>query len=636
MLFQLDTFGGNPRQHDLLGFSRHLGDDRKTSCSKRSATEGQFDDAGDDDQDAMVKGLETATSYEEAAAIVSSGTNKSRLAKKSVPLAVHPLQWLAQAACEQTEIDKDAGGTMEVTKSKLPGCRTPKRVSLSPGHCREEINAVNLQQPPFLPTFTNEAPTQLPSSNSSTVVQVSRESSPNSCFSQEDNQSPTPCKSFEEHYQELTRFFQRYGHVRIQETSQEGAHRGLELWLSDLRGQFRQGQLPQAQAKRLRELDCMGFDETEKPSQVISAQVPKHHKSQQLGEGDVKVGGSATNNDKSHPNVNKEGSDQKRKSRDITTTKVSASTKHPGRKSSTGETTPIIHLHHGHAPVPYHPMGSSRSSFSSSLGPPFHPMAMPPMHRPFPVVSRSTSDDSLWNYRLHQLGAFKSQFGHCNVSTTSVATNKKEHQELALWLATQRHNHKKGLLPSDRASVLHSYFGCPGFEPSAAPVKTAPSTAPHSRQEEVRFADHFGGNPQQFRNPAPPVFAHPGPYHHRRMAPPPKKKMMHSAEAIHSQVFQQQQGDTKMAEQDGNRPPRASRKRGQYIGWHDRLEQLMEFKRKNGHCEVRIMMHDDCKELGRWLASQRHQFRKGKLPHDKIDILQRMGVNLSFKKPAPS
>ena len=46
------------------------------------------------------------------------------------------------------------------------------------------------------------------------------------------------------------------------------------------------------------------------------------------------------------------------------------------------------------------------------------------------------------------------------------------------------------------------------------------------------------------------------------------------------------------------------------------------------------MMHDDfeLKDLGRWLASQRHQHRKGKLSEDKAQILRNMGVSLEEKK----
>jgi hypothetical protein len=82
---------------------------------------------------------------------------------------------------------------------------------------------------------------------------------------------------------------------------------------------------------------------------------------------------------------------------------------------------------------------------------------------------------------------------------------------------------------------------------------------------------------------------------------------------------------------DAHKPPR---KRGQYIGWHERLEQLIQFRKKRGHCDARIVLHDDndSKELGRWLASQRHQYRKGKLTQDKVEILQNLGVQLTFKK----
>ena len=62
------------------------------------------------------------------------------------------------------------------------------------------------------------------------------------------------------------------------------------------------------------------------------------------------------------------------------------------------------------------------------------------------------------------------------------------------------------------------------------------------------------------------------------------------------------------------------------------MKQLVVFHKRNGHCDVRIVSNDEFEELGRWLASQRHQFRKGKLPQDKVDILQKMGVNLSSRK----
>jgi Helicase associated domain len=616
MLFQIEAFEGSIRQRDLLGYSRRLdnNDDEVASSAVIAATAGQFDDADDEIEHCI----------ENKTFITAEHGPVKTVQPPALPSTAHPLQWLAEAACEQEEISRDSNIRSPVTVNKASGCRTPKRVSLSPGHYHKEIKVPKLDEPtsPFVPTLSHAASSRQAEDEDNVEIGtnvhlIPQESSTPSVLSTELAQSQTR-KSFNVHYGHLFQFYQKHGHSLV---PTRGEHKRLGRWLSNLRCKFRDGGLPPDQLKNLLQLGCVGFDADIPQDMAVPTDSNKSDGRSEEGSGGPGAEASnATCNDK----------EDQLKSRDE---------------------IEIVSLRHGHSHasppprVPFSVRGPRsippNSAVSNPL--PFRPLPMPPMQRPFPVAARSTTnDDSLWKYRLHQLGCFKLQYGHTNVSTTLVATNKNEYQDLSLWLATQRHNHKKGLLPADRANVLHAYFGCPGFEPSTA-------TNVHPAQKEDRYASDFGGgtcsgNKHHQKSHNHVVYGHRSavvrtgnaPYHCHIL--PQTKSEMHSAEAVRAQIYQhgnvqQPVGNTRP---QVAKPVKVARKRGQYTGWHDRLEQLIEFKRKNGHCEVRIMMHDECKELGRWLASQRHQFRKGKLPQDKVEILQRMGVNLTFAKPTAS
>jgi Helicase associated domain len=611
MLFQIEVLGGSIRQRDLLGYSRRLdSDDEVASSAVIAATPGQFDDADNED--------EYCIEIKKSFGTVKLETNKEDQSP-ALPTTAHPLHWLVEAACEQEEIvSRHSEGHSPMTIDKASHCRTPKRVSLSPGHCNKEIKMPKHHETtsPFFPTLSKVTSVQKAEDDDvelgADVHLIPQESSTPSVFSMALSQGLNR-KSFNVHYEDLVRFKQQNGHSQV---PTRGRLKGLGRWLSNLRGKFRDGGLPPDQLKKLLQLGCAGF-ECDIPQDTSVLNVSNKPDEQHL-EGTSASGTDASNATCSSKEDNRESQD------DIFSLPYSQS----------------------HAPLPSSMPFSVRGPRSippnceDSNVSPFPPLPIPPMRRPFPVAARSTTnDDSLWKYRLHQLGCFKLQYGHTNVSTTLVSTNKNEHQDLSLWLATQRHNHKKGLLPADRANVLHSYFSCPGFEPSAA-------ANVHPAQTEDLYQGDFGGltgNKQQRKLGTHVAHGHNvgvragnAPYHYH-IGIPHAKQENHSTE-INAKIYQHSS-----AQQPVGNPRlrtsklgRAARKRGQYTGWHDRLDQLMEFKRRNGHCEVRIMMHDECKELGRWLASQRHQFRKGKLPQDKVEILQRMGVNLTFAKPTAS
>jgi len=54
--------------------------------------------------------------------------------------------------------------------------------------------------------------------------------------------------------------------------------------------------------------------------------------------------------------------------------------------------------------------------------------------------------------------------------------------------------------------------------------------------------------------------------------------------------------------------------------WNDRLEELKEFKRKHGHCNV-VPSHTEWKALGKWVYSQRHRRKEGQLSDEQVKLL---------------
>lgn len=563
----------NPRQNNLLGYSRHLSDAKKGVPSAASgAAPGQFDDADDMDGDNLSPVLENQT---------QQSSEPRQIVSRNEVSPEHPLKWLVAAACDRTNEGQCRKGNKEPT-----GPSTPRRVSLGGDHPPVRLNSSG-----FVATETPEEnlSREDSSSSESALSRVSSSSFDSNCQSLETRlgiADKKQSKAFEEYYRELLDFRKLHGHADV---LTRGEYTGLGRWLSDLRCKSRSGALPADQSKLLRDLGCIGFDDLKDEDRPI---VPNSY-------------ATPVGTTKETPKDSQDTSSDP---------KTGAWRIRPGYK----HTLPALGSYHHPAPrmvlVPHGP-------------PPCHPVHFGSHHMPRPPMDPSLQDDNDdWHYGMRQLEDFFQEYGHVNVSTTLVATNKKEHHMLSLWLASKRHMHRKGQLPRERAHVLHSYFGCPGFEPSAAPAAESAPVPPESA-----FVHHpYPAAAMPHPRPDAPGY-HPivrPVLHHHHNRPPARKTTLHSVEAIHNKVSSQNQ-----VEAINPNTGKPVKKRGQYIGWHDRLEQLVAFRKKNGHADVRIMMHDDCKELGRWLASQRHQYRKGKLPKDKVKILQNLGVNLEYKKP---
>ena len=598
------------QQRDFLGSSLQL--DTSNENEKQESPPiggGQFDDAEDCENGDMTNSAplqsnppcavsHSFTTAPPPVLVVDGATQPAvpfqQTTIHSAAPSAHPLQCLVEAAC--------------ASKS-----RTPKRVSLSPS---ESTRPQQLNQPPLaMPALTNGA---------RRVSDGGQDSHDDDNEGEHEGVQPslsdskTPRKSFEERYSELVFFKKRFGHCDVLTT---GDYKGLGRWVSTLRCRFRDGEVPAQQAVMLRELGCIGFGDEPNSDKgnTISAIDEKENIHPKEMPSYATYGGA--------PRPVAHGGFYHHH----------PPPPHYHHQHNHLPPTVAFHPHHPRSRIPFADLGGvSNHPIRSLTGPPPHsfqrmpaPPAVPSHYAVAPPPHEA--DRASWAYRVNQLGSFRAQYGHTNVSTVSVQTNKRDHQDLALWLASQRNLHRKGQLPRERADVLHSHFDCPGFEPSVAPMDLTPVPSIESRLEETAESRYSNQQQQQ----AFDASQHPsGPsYHHRVM---PKKTNMHLCDVLHAQRIYRDQCKEKsevLAAEKATLATKPGRKRGQYVGWHERLEQLNEFSKANGHVDCRIMMHDKHKDLGRWLASQRHQFRKGKLPEDKAEILQNMGVSLTLKKP---
>ena len=92
-----------------------------------------------------------------------------------------------------------------------------------------------------------------------------------------------------------------------------------------------------------------------------------------------------------------------------------------------------------------------------------------------PARSPSDARSDAWKRRLHELAAFKREFGHCCVSTLS-----KDHASLGNWVRTQRGRRRLGRLSRERSASWTSWGSLGEFCPrncSRKPRRSPPTQA---------------------------------------------------------------------------------------------------------------------------------------------------------------
>lgn len=71
--------------------------------------------------------------------------------------------------------------------------------------------------------------------------------------------------------------------------------------------------------------------------------------------------------------------------------------------------------------------------------------------------------------------------------------------------------------------------------------------------------------------------------------------------------------------------PKDKVKRALPKSWHQSFTELLAFKEKFGHCDVKMIVNSPYSLLGKWLASQRSRHKLGQLPVDKVTRLREVG-----------
>lgn len=196
---------------------------------------------------------------------------------------------------------------------------------------------------------------------------------------------------------------------------------------------------------------------------------------------------------------------------------------------------------------------------------------------------------SEWENKFMELVAFKKENGHCNVSKEKEATKK-----LGTWVGVQRKMKKSGTLTSDRYEKLNSL----GF---TWDVKK--SVWDQRFSELVQFKEEYG--------------------HCNIPCSYPANKQLGSWVPDQRKIYKKGKLSSKKYKKLNDLGFVWDRN---HSSWEKMFEELVNFKKKNGHCNVSTY-YKASKRLVMWVSEQRHLYKTGgnKLFLDRIDKLNAIG-----------
>jgi hypothetical protein len=202
--------------------------------------------------------------------------------------------------------------------------------------------------------------------------------------------------------------------------------------------------------------------------------------------------------------------------------------------------------------------------------------------------------DDTWEKMYHALLKFKDKNGHCNVTQTY-----SENPSLGLWVSTQRSLCYKGKLSKERIDKLNDI----GFNWNL--LDELDVVWEKKYHELLLFKDKncHCGVPQIYPdNPGLGIWVQ------RQRSMYRKRKL--SEERIN-----------KLNNIGFNWNPKSEL---EHSIWEKRYFQLIKFKEVKAHCNVPAKYTEN-PELGRWVATQRAIYRKGKLSEERINKLNSIG-----------
>jgi len=198
------------------------------------------------------------------------------------------------------------------------------------------------------------------------------------------------------------------------------------------------------------------------------------------------------------------------------------------------------------------------------------------------------TNSDVWEQRFKELKEYKRHEGH-----TEVPASYKENRALAMWVSTQRRIHKSNQLTAERKRRLESI----GFlwEPNEASWKRqfAKLRSFKERHGHCNVPLRCASDPELGRWLSNQRHL----MRSRKLAKYRAKKLTEIGVVWH---------------------------RGANA-WDSKFAALVSFKRKHGHCNV-PQREKENGGLGQWLSKQRRDKKKGTLPKDKADRLEKVGV----------
>jgi hypothetical protein len=211
--------------------------------------------------------------------------------------------------------------------------------------------------------------------------------------------------------------------------------------------------------------------------------------------------------------------------------------------------------------------------------------------------------DNAWNKQYEQLVEFKRKHGNC-----LVPRRIQEYLSLGKWVAKQRGKHVNNKLRLDRKDLLDELRFVWKVDISESEKSTwkkqyenlaefkrinGHCLVPQRHHEEVLSLGSWVGRQRQF---------------HSNSKLPLDRKVLLDELGFVWKV------DTSVRDELGS-------------PWKKQYEKLVEFKRKNGHCLVKITRCPtaDTKALGIWVSTQRKTHAKNKMRQDRKEQLDEIG-----------
>ena len=263
--------------------------------------------------------------------------------------------------------------------------------------------------------------------------------------------------------------------------------------------------------------------------------------------------------------------------------------------------------------------------------------------------------DQKWNAKCRALEAFKAEHGHCNVP--------RRHGSLGNWMHKQRTEYKKGKLSKERVQQL----GALGFDWSPGSTlltwderfdELTKYKAEHGDCRILKREGPLGEWVSQQRTAhkkgklsderaqeldALGFLWNPTPTWDERLDELMKYKVEHGD--CNVPKSQGPLGKWVATQRFGHKMGKLSEERARKLGelgfvwnpqstlptWDERFDELEDFKAEHGHCKVPRSRGP----LGRWVQTQRHVYKKGKLSEELIRKLDGLNFNWETTRGTP-